>query len=127
MSTAEIMIQCEEYVKLKSQLRLLGEQKELLEASIYDALDGESSGSLTECNEGTQSFTVGNAKVKIVKKLYYSVDDTISENQDLLQWVKVKYDYSKTLPKDIDEASLKKLNKFVTTKAAKPSFDISLI
>jgi len=112
---AELMIDWKEYKKLENSVNL---QRIAVEAEIYKLMMKTSKFPL----EGTTTHEEGGLRLKVTTKLSCSVDQEMAAKIPHL--FKAKYEYSKTILKDLDGGQIAMLNDAITFKPAKPGFQV---
>lgn len=74
--------------------------------------------------DGTVNIFDGDYKITFIKKSTVTVDQNKAKLVPHL--FKVKYDYNKTLIKELDNESIKQIEDCITVKPAKPSLSIEV-
>lgn len=111
----ELMEDWKEYKKLETSVIA---SRIAVEAEIYRALMKEKKFP----HEGTTTREEGGLKLKIVTKLNYTVDQEFAaKNPELF---KAKYEYSKSMLKDMTDEQVALVNEGIVSKPAKPSFSV---
>lgn len=109
-----------EYRKAKAELDRQKEVVDNLQRDIYRRHAAE----LNAKQEGSVKWNEDGHTITVTKKLTYTVDQKEAANCPGL--FAIKYSYSKTKFKELSPADQAKCREMLTTKVAKPSFEVEV-
>lgn len=109
------------YLEVKKKIKELEDEKLVLEVAFYNIHIEK----LKQVDEGTVKFDHDGFRLKVVKKLTWTLDQNKAE--DCKEIARVKYELDKIKYNNLSDQDKMKYADFITVKPAKPSFEVEAL